>query len=123
MLSSKSFLVNDNIVSKDSSVLNEFIDWHVFNNLFTKNKKSLVKNAATVEIDARYDYRPDLLSYKYYGEDFYYPVILIANNIGSMLQFKSGTLDNKCLIPNLGDVQSIIAESRIKITKLPKENE
>ena len=103
------FLVNDN-VAKDTAVINSFTDWHVFENLFLKNKGRLEKNATVIEIDARYDYRPDLLAYDQYQEEFYYPAILIVNNLGSMLQFKSAALDNQCKIPSLASIVEIIRE-------------
>ena len=38
-------------------------------------------------IDESYNLRPDKVAYKVYGIDYYYPIILICNNIGSFLQF------------------------------------
>ncbi len=112
-----SFLVNNNIFERDTRILDTFTDWHIFENIFIKNKARLEASSTWREIDARYDYRPDLLSYEVYKEDFYYPVILIANNVGSMLQFKSDSMDNKCKIPDLKVILDLINEQVAKNLK------
>jgi hypothetical protein len=90
-------------------MIDSFTSLEVFENIFIKNKKLLEKNATIKEIDSRYDYRPDTLAYEVYGQDFYYPAILIANNLGSIIQFKSSNMSNKCKIPSQDDINKLIS--------------
>jgi hypothetical protein len=108
MAKADSLLVNDNKINKDTRPLNLFIDPHLFENRLIKNKKKLLKDAYLVDIDERYDYRPDRLAYEVYGEDFFYPALLIANNLGSLLQFKADILNYKCYIPSKSSIQQLI---------------
>ena len=108
MARAQSFLVNDNVRVKDTRLINAFIEPHIFLNELIRRKNSLVLSSTTVEIDARYDFRPDRLAYEQYGEDFWYPAILVVNNMGSMLQFKAATLNYKCKIPSAEIVREII---------------
>jgi len=103
-----SLLVNDNPLTKDTSIMDEFAKWHLFENNFIKNSSILIKDATIIDLDARYDFRPDRLAYEIYGQDFYYGAILIANNLGSMLQFKAEHLDYKCIIPSINTIRNII---------------
>jgi hypothetical protein len=114
MAKADSILVNHNKIIKDTKAVDEFIDWHLFENKLIKNKHLLLKNAISVKIDERYDYRPDRLAYEHYRQDFYFPAILIANNLGSMLQFKAEILDYRCLMPSANVIQSILGEPTIK---------
>jgi hypothetical protein len=115
MARADSFLVNDNPYFKDVRAINTFIDPHIFNNVLIKNKKLLLQNAQQIDIDERYDYRPDRLAYELYRNDFYYPALLVANNIGSMLQFKADTLNFKCFAPTRLSIQNIIGKSDIEL--------
>jgi len=108
MASANSILVNANTVNKNTDVINEFLKNHLFENALIRNHNKLVNNSDVVDIDESYDFRPDRLAYDIYGEDFFYPAILAANNLGSMLQFKASVLDYKCLIPNKGVIMDML---------------
>ena len=114
MAKAESILVNHNIYTKDTKAVDEFIKHHLFENNLIKNRKKLLSRATERIIDERYDYRPDRLAYEIYGEDFYYPAILVANNIGSILQFKADILDNKCWIPFVSDIRDLIGLPEMK---------
>jgi len=103
-----SILVNDNKLTKDTKAIDLFIEPHIFMNVLLKHKTTLDASSEIINIDPRHDYRPDRLAYEIYGQDFWYPAILIANNMGSMLQFKADVLNFKCKIPNIEVVQQII---------------
>jgi hypothetical protein len=94
-----SIWVNDNPI-QDVRQLNTFSYPRVFENPLLEHFDYLVKNSTEITIDARYNLRPDLLSYEMYGTNFWYPVILMVNKVGSIFQFKAEYLNNKCLIPN-----------------------
>ncbi len=106
--STNGFLVNSNKVIKNTDALNVFIEPHVFMNKLIRGKKDLEKNAQVITIDARYDFRPDRLAYEYYGQDFWFPAILVVNDIGSMLQFKAECLNFECLIPQMETISNIL---------------
>ncbi len=110
MASAISFLVNDNPI-QDVRLLNQYIDWHIFDQYLTKNIGLLIQNSNEIIIDSRYNLRPDLLSFETYGTNFWYPAILAVNKIGSILQFKAEYLNNKCLVPSSDIIQRIISEA------------
>jgi len=65
-------------------------------NFYNKNKNIFrVENFLTFNIDESYNYRPDKVAYKVYGIDYYYPVILACNNIGSILQFNISKIGSR----------------------------
>ena len=101
-------LVNSNMYLKNTVALDEFIKPHIFLNNIIRHKNDLMIGAVEFDIDQRYDYRPDLLAYMHYGQDFWFPVILAVNNIGSMLQFKADFLNHKCLIPDIEQVRKVL---------------
>ncbi len=110
MASAQSFLVNTN-PAFDVRPLDQYTDWHVFDQYITKNIDLLTKNSTEIIIDARYNLRPDLLSYEVYGSNFWYPIILAVNKLGSIFQFKAEYLNNKCLIPSASVVQQLIKDA------------
>jgi hypothetical protein len=118
MASGSSLLVNDNPIVKDTSVIDEFIKHKLFENNFITNVDLLLRDAYEITIDSRYDYRPDRIAFEQYKQDFYFPAILIANNIGSILQFRADTLDYKCKIPSLSSIQEIIGLPDIQPTDI-----
>jgi len=124
MASAISFLVNDNYM-QDVRLLDQYVDWHIFDQYIIKNIDKLIMNSTLVTIDARYNFRPDLLSYEIYGTNFWYPAILAVNKLGSILQFKAELLNNSCLIPSANIIKQLIskaaAEQRQKEMKNTKE--
>ena len=54
-----------------------------------------------VYIDARYEYRPDIISVDYYNSPLYAWAIMAANELRSVWQLKSGTYVK---IPNIAKV-------------------
>ncbi len=110
MASAQSFLVNTN-PNYDVRLLDQYIDWHIFDQYVTKNIDTLSKNSTEIIIDARYNLRPDLLSYEVYGSNFWYPVILAVNKLGSIFQFKAEYLNNTCLVPSVDAVETLINEA------------
>ncbi len=110
MASAQSFLVNDNPY-QDVRLLDQYVDWHIFDQYLTKNRSYLVKNSTEMIIDSRYNLRPDLLSYEIYGTNFWYPAILAVNKVGSIFQFKADYLNNKCLVPSIDSVKRLLADS------------
>ena len=114
MAQAQSLIVNDNKTEKDTRAINTFIEHHIFMNRLLKFKRELDASSTIVEIDSRYNFRPDRLAYEHYGEDFWYPAILLVNNMGSMLQFKADILNYKCKIPSSELIQTILSENIIE---------
>jgi len=109
MALAQSFTVNENPLYKDTQIIDMYIEPHIFMNKMITQRAELIASSIITEIDSRYDYRPDRLAYDLYGQDFWYPAILIANNMGSLLQFKAETLNFKCKVPSIEAIQNIIA--------------
>jgi len=109
MAKAESILVNDNITTKNTALIDQFINSHIFLNSFIRHPLDLIQGSEIIELDERYDYRPDRLAYDMYGHDFWYPAILAANNLGSMIQFKAENLNHKCVIPSSTAIQELIA--------------
>ncbi len=116
MASAKSFLVNANPI-QDVRMLDSFIDPHIFEHPMFKNLEFLVTNSTEMVIDARYNMRPDLLSYELYGTNFYYPVILVVNKIGSIFQFKAEYMNNRCLIPSIDVISTVLTQASADLLK------
>jgi len=108
MATAQSFLVNDNPLYKDTQLIDMYIEPHIFMNKIITHRSELLENSYIMEIDPRYDYRADRLAFDVYGQDFWYPAILAANNMGSLLQFKAETLNFKCRIPDAEAIRNII---------------
>jgi len=111
MASAISILINDNAV-QDIRMLDSFTNCHIFEHDMAKHFQLLLRNSELITIDAKYDLRPDLLSYEFYGTNFWYPAILLVNKLGSVLQFKSEYLNNKCHIPNKDIILQILSGSK-----------
>ncbi len=119
MASARSFLVNDN-PAQDVSLLNSFVNPHVFDQLLVKNNELLTTNSEEIIISFRYNLRPDLLSYELYGTNFWYPAILSVNKLGSIFQFKAEYLNNKCLVPSKSVLEQVIQEANMALMKRAK---
>jgi hypothetical protein len=81
-------------------------------NILIKYRKELMLGAEVVDIDARYDFRPDRLAYEYYHQDLWFPAILVANSLGSMLQFKAESMNFQCLVPEATTIRSILGSNQ-----------
>jgi hypothetical protein len=78
-----------NIIEKDTSILNNIEPDYLWKALNVRFKDYFIKeNLYIFKIDKSYNFRPDKVAFKVYGNDFYYPIILYSNQIGSILQFR-----------------------------------
>jgi len=82
-----SILVGDIDTTMINGIPNELIFKNILNNNIQFFQENELKALDTFKIDESYKYRPDKVAFEYYGEDGYYPLVLYANNIGSILQF------------------------------------
>ncbi len=114
MASAQSFLVNEN-PRQDTRMLDMFVDPQIFANQLFKNNGLLLQNSTQIPVDARYNLRPDLLSFELYGTNFYYPAILAVNKLGSIFQFKAEYLNNKCLVPSIDVLETILQKANVDL--------
>lgn len=78
-------------------------------NLLTldKNLYYLLRHSEEVAFDIKYKYRPDYLSFDYYGTTILWEMILYVNNVFSIEDFDLDTV----VIPSLDAVTSVIQDS------------
>jgi len=82
-------LYNLNFEKKDRSILNKLDTNYLWNQLNYKYRDLFIpENMDIFKINNTYNFRPDKIAYKVYGNDFYYPIILFSNQIGTILQFR-----------------------------------
>lgn len=93
---------------KNTSILNAFLDPRIFLNVFIQNRELLLLDAELIDIDETHKFRPDKLSYKYWGQELWFPAILVANNLGSVMEFRPELIGNKCLIPKRDNITKIL---------------
>jgi hypothetical protein len=114
MASAQSFKVNDNPLIKDTRAIDTYIEPHIFINKLIKQQRELEKGMTIIDIDSRYNFRPDRLAFELYGQDFWYPAILVINNLGSLLQFKAEILNFKCKIPSMEAIKRVLSITDIE---------
>jgi hypothetical protein len=78
-------------------------------NLITldKNLYYLLKNSDEVPFERKYKYRPDYLSYDYYGTTILWEMLLYVNGVFSVEDFDLDTV----VVPSLSAVTYIIQDS------------
>jgi len=81
----------------DTRILDEYMQPEILGNIindkihYIQNPKNLV----TIAVEDTYKYRPERIAKQYYGHESYYPLILAANNIGSLFQFIPSEYNNR----------------------------
>jgi hypothetical protein len=93
---------------KGNLVLNLFSEPELLKNVFYNNIKILKENSVQKIISDTYKFKPEQLALEEYGSEKLYPVILIANDLGSVLQFIPDNMNNLVNIPSLRSVQEIL---------------
>jgi len=77
-----------NIPEHETTVINNIPIIKVFKSVLNENKALFTdENFEIFQIDDSYKFRPDKVAYEVYRNDYFYPLILYANNISSILQF------------------------------------
>ena len=106
-----SILVNNILEEKSPILLDRYTEPRIFLNIMIQYKYILSENAILQPVDENYKFRPDRLAYDLWGQDLWYPAILVVNNLGSVLQFNPDLMGQTCLVPtddNLARVLKII---------------
>lgn len=91
-------------------ILSEFAD-DIMNNKFYINKEYLIENSIYVKFDIdKWKYRPNIFCNDYYQEQYFYPVILLVNNITTMFNFVPDSFLNQLIIaPNKNAIIKLIS--------------
>jgi uncharacterized membrane protein len=78
-------------------VYDQYLEPSIIGNVINDNIHYLlnVENIVFIDVPDTYKYRPELVALQYYGSEQYYPLILAANNIGSLLQFVPSRFNNQ----------------------------
>ncbi len=92
-------LVNNILDDKNPILLDMYIEPRIFLNALVQYKYILMKDATIHQLEDNYKFRPDRLAHDLWGQDLWYPAILVTNNIGSVLQFIPDIMGHTCLIP------------------------
>lgn len=94
----------------DSTVYDQYLDPTIMGNVINDNLSFLQKeeNCIVADVDDQFKFRPELISAQYYGSEQYYPLILAANNIGSLLQFIPAKFNNRIKIIKIEVVQKLL---------------
>jgi len=80
-----------------SIMLDQYLEPTITGNLINDNLKLLQSddNIVRIKVSDKYKFRPELVARQYYGHESFYPLILAANNIGSLLHFIPSEFNNE----------------------------
>lgn len=98
---------DSSVVKADCSILDSLVIPNLFDS-FLKYEKELKLNFTTRSLDSSYDFRPDKVATEVYGNQLYYPAILICNDLCSLIQFRPKHLNFEVKIPTLSVLNYII---------------
>ena len=81
----------------NTAALDAFNSPGIADNILLNNAKFLRQEENLVEVDCPdiYKYRPDRIAFQYYGDSNFYPLVLLANNIGTLFHFVPSKFGNK----------------------------
>jgi len=79
-------------------------------NIFFKNKLSLVLGAKTVAFDNQnWNFNPHQFCDDTYKNQYYYPIVLMCNDLGTIYQFNTEYLNGSICAPSNSSIISILA--------------
>jgi hypothetical protein len=92
-------------------VLREFTK-SIYNNAFYQNRDGLISDADLVPFSKdNWSGYPLQFCQDHYKHQYLYPVVLLANNLGSMFDFRSEKLlNNKIIAPKMTNIISILSD-------------
>lgn len=89
-------------------IISEFTK-SIHNNIFYRNRQGLIYNSVTVDFsNDKWNCNPRLFCNDQYGEQLYYPIILLCNDFGSMYEFKKVNLINGIITPKLDIISTLL---------------
>lgn len=88
--------------------IGQYIIYSPYIKPFLTSFNTLINNSQTINMTQRYMYRPDYVSYDYYGTTDLWYLIMRVNNVYSIIKFNMNTI----IVPNYDIVTSILAKSK-----------
>ncbi len=89
----------DLIYSKNINtvVLDQYLEPEIIGNIINDKMHYIQspENLVLVYVPDTYKYRPERVALQYYGHESFYPLILAANNIGTLFHFIPGHFNNQ----------------------------
>ena len=87
----------------------------VHDNVFYRNRQGLISNSKLIYFsDDKWECNPRLFCHEYYTEQLYYPIILLANDLGSMFEFKKTNLVNGIICPTTDIINTVFSYYKIE---------
>lgn len=103
------------IPSNARNILNEFGN-SPHSNLIFKNKKGLIYHAELVDFDDNsWNFNPQKFCVDHYGSQFYYPIILVCNELKSIFQFNTKNIKGKIIAPQAQTIASVLTFEKPKV--------
>lgn len=95
----------------DTSVLDQYLEPEILGNLINDKIHYIQdpENLVLVNVPDTYKYRPERVALQYYGHESYYPLILAANNIGTLFHFIPSQFNNQIKMVKSNIVQKILS--------------
>lgn len=100
----------NSISTTDNLILNEFLK-DINDNVFIKNKKFLTMSSLTRKIifDSKWNQNPQQFCTDFYKSQYFYPVILLINNIPTVFDFTSKSFETRPIItPSAKDILQLL---------------
>ena len=94
----------------NSVVYDQYLEPSILGNVINDRIHYIQKPENLVEIDVPdiYKYRPERVALRYYGSEQFYPLILAANNIGTLFHFIPSNFNNKIKMLKSSVVQQLL---------------
>ncbi len=106
---SANLLKSNNAIPQTSKVLAQKMTSSPMLNSIFQNKQGLIETSKSIPFNTnKWNYNPQQFSFDQYENQYYYPVILIVNNIGSIYDFYMTNFPNGIITPEISLMQNII---------------
>lgn len=81
----------------DSTMLDQYLEPEILGNIINERMIFLQKpeNTVVINVPDTFKYRPERVARQFYGHESYYPIILAANNIGTIFHFVPSNFNNQ----------------------------
>jgi len=94
----------------DSTVYDQYLTPAILGNIINDKIHFIQRpeNLIIVEVSDKYKYRPERVALQYYGQESFYPLILAANNLGTLFQFIPSQLNNQVKLLKSDIIRSLL---------------
>ena len=92
------------------AIIPQFTKSPMTNSLF-RNKQGFILNSKVVKFNVdSWKYNPQLFCKEYYSDQYFYPIILMVNNLGSIYQFNKEILIDGIIAPDKDVIMRILSQ-------------